>query len=120
MLSVSARWSLPLVFLCLVYIVLISLYSPPSPTIRNNIVFYPPKNAHILEGSEDIFETLYKIGYYTRQPPEPEPKTWVSMGLCYNKNAQFNGKARYPYKDVTPLALLLWKYYLPGVHTIIR
>jgi len=42
------------------------------------------------------------------------------MGLCYNKRAQFNGKSSYPYKDVTPLALLLWGYYLPEVHTIIR
>jgi len=42
------------------------------------------------------------------------------MGLCYSKNAEHNGKSQYPYKDVTPLALLLWRYHLPQVSTIVR
>ena len=28
--------------------------------------------------------------------------------------------ARYPYRDVTPLALLLWRYHLPEVRTLVR
>ena len=31
-----------------------------------------------------------------------------------------NFLARYPYKEVTPLALLLWGYFLPEVRTIVR
>jgi len=42
------------------------------------------------------------------------------MGLCYSENANHNGKSNYPYKDVTPLALLLWQYHLPDVSTIVR
>ena len=47
-------------------------------------------------------------------------KVWVSMGLCYSHNTNLYGKSRYPYKDVAPLALLLWKYHLPTVNTIVR
>ena len=47
-------------------------------------------------------------------------KIWASMGLCYSTNAQFSGKSHYPYRDVTPLALLLWRYHLPEVNTIVR
>lgn len=42
------------------------------------------------------------------------------MGLCYSTNAKKLGKNNYPYKEVTPLALLLWKYHLPQVSTIVR
>ena len=42
------------------------------------------------------------------------------MGLCYSKTEKGFGKSHYPYKDVTPLALLLWRYYLPWVRTLVR
>ena len=42
------------------------------------------------------------------------------MGLCYSKTEKGFGKSHYPYKDVAPLALLLWRYHLPWVRTVIR
>ena len=45
---------------------------------------------------------------------------WASMGLCYSHNTQKYGKKNYPYKQVLPLALLLWRYHLPQVNTIVR
>ena len=47
-------------------------------------------------------------------------KIWASMGLCYSHNTQKHGKKNYPYKQVLPLALLLWRYHLPQVKTIVR
>ena len=51
-------------------------------------------------------------------PPLPLPashfqtnKIWASMGLCYSHNTDKHGKSKYPYKDVAPLALLLWKSF---------
>ena len=45
---------------------------------------------------------------------------WAAMGLCWSETADHHGKGGYPYKDVTPLALLLWRYHLPAVRTIVR
>ena len=45
---------------------------------------------------------------------------WASMGLCYSYNTRVKGKEKYPYKEVAPLALLLWRYHLPQVRTIVR
>ena len=45
---------------------------------------------------------------------------WASMGLCYSYNTPLKGKEKYPYKEVAPLALLLWRYHLPQVRTIVR
>ena len=42
------------------------------------------------------------------------------MGLCYSHNTHKHGKKKYPYKQVLPLALLLWRYHLPQVRTIVR
>ena len=42
------------------------------------------------------------------------------MGLCYSRTEKGFGKSHYPYKDVTPLALLLWRHHLPWVRTLIR
>ena len=58
-------------------------------------------------------------------PPHPAAryqnvKIWASMGLCYSHNTEQYGKRKYPYKDVAPLALLLWRYHLPQVSTIVR
>ena len=47
-------------------------------------------------------------------------KIWASMGLCYSHNTKEHGKSKYPYKDVAPLALLLWRYHVPQVSTIVR
>ena len=49
-----------------------------------------------------------------------ETKLWASMGLCYSHNTQKHRKKNYPYKQVLPLALLLWRYHLPQVKTIVR
>ena len=42
------------------------------------------------------------------------------MGLCYSHNTALHGKANYPYKEIIPLAVLLWRYHLPQVNTIVR
>ena len=42
---------------------------------------------------------------------QKEPKIWVSMGLCFSKNTQLYNKRKYPYAQVTPLAILLWKHF---------
>ena len=47
-------------------------------------------------------------------------KIWASMGLCYNHNTHRNGRKNYPYKEIIPLSLLLWRYHLPQVNTIVR
>ena len=47
-------------------------------------------------------------------------KIWASMGLCYSHNTHEYGKKNYPYKEVLPLSLLLWRYHLPQVNTIVR
>ena len=49
-----------------------------------------------------------------------QTKIWASMGLCYSHNTHKYGKENYPYKQVIPLALLLWRYHLPQVNTIVR
>ena len=59
------------------------------------------------------------------RPPLPvrefrTQKIWASMGLCYNHNTDKHGKSKYPYKDVAPLALLLWRHHLPRVNTLVR
>ncbi len=46
------------------------------------------------------------------QPPRrTPPKLWVSMGLCYSDTTRYFDKARYPYAEVTPLAVLLWNFF---------
>ena len=47
-------------------------------------------------------------------------KTWVSMGLCFSRNTRLHGKSKYPYAQVTPLSILLWKYFLPEVGVLVR
>ena len=70
---------------------------------------------------------LYYQPGQTYGPPLPLPdsqfqtsKIWASMGLCYSYNTEKHGKSHYPYKDVAPLALLLWRYHLPQVNTLVR
>ena len=38
----------------------------------------------------------------------------------YSHNTHYHGKKNYPYRQVLPLALLLWRHYLPQVNTIVR
>ena len=70
--------------------------------------------------------------------PRPRAaRTWASMGLCYSHNTHLHGKARgggyrfekykstalqarYPYKEVAVLSLLLWRHHAPHVSTILR
>ena len=80
----------------LLYILLVCIYRPPPSTIL------PPPHLN------------------NHSPGQVRPRVWASMGLCYSENANHNGKSNYPYKDVTPLALLLWRYHLPEVLTIVR
>ena len=44
---------------------------------------------------------------------------WISMGLCFEKNTERYGKKTYPYTKVTPLAIMLWNYFLPWVKIIL-
>ena len=57
---------------------------------------------------------------FTAPRPVTSRKIWASMGLCFSENTQLHGKSRYPYKDVAPLALLLWRFYVPDVNLIVR
>ena len=44
---------------------------------------------------------------------------WISMGLCFSKNTELHGKKNYPYTEVTPLAILLWRHFVPDVRIIL-
>eukprot|EP00090_Calanus_glacialis_P028353 TRINITY_DN4555_c0_g1_i6.p1 TRINITY_DN4555_c0_g1~~TRINITY_DN4555_c0_g1_i6.p1 ORF type:complete len:346 (-),score=89.34 TRINITY_DN4555_c0_g1_i6:59-1096(-) len=86
-------------FIVLLYIILLCIYRPAPSTLhlpnhQNNHKLNPQSSG--------------------------KPRIWASMGLCYSENARHNGKSNYPYKDVTPLSLLLWRYHLPEVSTIVR
>ena len=48
-----------------------------------------------------------------------ETTIWVAMGLCFSENTMLYGKHNYPYVTVTPLAILLWNYFLPRVKIIL-
>ena len=43
----------------------------------------------------------------------------LEVRVC-SHNTKYHGKKNYPYKQVLPLALLLWRYHLPQVQTIVR
>eukprot|EP00090_Calanus_glacialis_P028351 TRINITY_DN4555_c0_g1_i3.p1 TRINITY_DN4555_c0_g1~~TRINITY_DN4555_c0_g1_i3.p1 ORF type:complete len:344 (-),score=94.51 TRINITY_DN4555_c0_g1_i3:59-1090(-) len=81
----------------IIYLSLFCFYRP-TPTTLNQPLH---RNLHILESHNAT-------------------RIWVSMGLCYSANANHSGKTHYPYKAVTPLALLLWRYHLPEVSTMVR
>ena len=59
-------------------------------------------------------------GGWKRREERGDTMIWASMGLCYSYNTPLKGKENYPYKEVAPLALLLWRYHLPQVRTIVR
>ena len=58
--------------------------------------------------------------FFHSKPRSQKRKVWVSIGLCYSYNTPLHGKSKYPYKDVAPLALALWRYFQPEVSTIIQ
>ena len=68
----------------------------------------------------DLKENESEISKLPKPKSKSNQKVWISMGLCYSHNTQLHGKSNYPYRDVTPLALFLWKYFLPEVSTIIQ
>merc|ERR550539_510273 len=41
------------------------------------------------------------------------------MGLCFSKNTEMYGKEKYPYAEVTPLALILWYHFFPDIRVIL-
>ena len=45
---------------------------------------------------------------------------WISMGLCFDETAKILGKQHYPYTEVTPLAIKLWKHFRPDVKIYIK
>jgi hypothetical protein len=45
---------------------------------------------------------------------------WVSMGLCYDQHTQILGKRTYPYAEVTPMAIKLWKHFRPNVNIYLK
>ena len=53
-------------------------------------------------------QTVIKVNQNKR------PKIWVSMGLCFSETTEKYGKRNYPYAEVTPLGILLWKYFFPN------
>ena len=48
-----------------------------------------------------------------------DPRVWISMSLCLSHNTELHGKKYYPYVQVTPLAIRLWKHYVPTAKVII-
>ena len=57
--------------------------------------------------------TLCKIGKTTHC--HDFRTIWLSMGLCYDENLQIRGKGKYPYTEITPLSVKLWKHFFPEV-----
>ena len=49
------------------------------------------------------------------KPIEPVFRTnkqiWISMGLCFDNKTELYNKAHYPYAEVTPMAIKLWKHF---------
>ena len=44
---------------------------------------------------------------------------WISMGLCFSKNTEMYGKEKYPYAEVTPLAVILWYHFFLDIRVIL-
>jgi len=90
-------------------------------------LYYKMTTGQIIRISQDLTPAKIweSMGLYYSQNKMPRQKLtpskiWASMGLCYSHNTNKYGKKNYPYKEVLPLALLLWKYHLPQVNTIVR
>ena len=42
------------------------------------------------------------------------------MSVCFGKNTKLYNKASYPYTTVTPLSVVLWKFFTPEVNVHVR
>jgi hypothetical protein len=40
------------------------------------------------------------------------------MGLCFSQTTTKFGKSKYPYKEVTPLSILLWSHFFPDTQQV--
>ena len=49
----------------------------------------------------------------------PKRQIWISMALCFSKNTHMYRKKKYPYAQVTPLAILLWNYFFQDIRIIL-
>ena len=72
---------------------------------------------------------ISKSDYHAQQYKQPKPivpryknpnQIWISMGLCYDKTTHLYNKKNYPYAEVTPMAIKLWKYWRPDVKIYIK
>ena len=72
---------------------------------------------------------ISKSDYHAQQYKQPKPivpryknpnQIWISMGLCYDKTTHLYHKKNYPYAEVTPMAIKLWKYWRPDVKIYIK
>ena len=67
-------------------------------------------------------ETNIKIAPLNTNKSEPiaqKRQIWISMGLCFSKNTDMYGKEKYPYTQVTPLAIILWYHFFPDIRIIL-
>ena len=54
------------------------------------------------------------------RPPPAKKKLWISMGLCYSEKTRLFMKSKYPYAEVTPLAVILWRHFAPDAGVLVR
>ena len=87
-------------------------------------ISYDPKNSSTL----DIYTQSSTLTHFPKNDIKNEENgtgssrkqnIWVSMGLCFGNNTERYGKKNYPYTKVTPLAIMLWNYFLPSVKVIV-
>ena len=71
-------------------------------------------NCTIITKSQKEWRTWKTSGLF-----EKKRKIWISMGLCFTKNTEMYGKRKYPYAQVTPLAIILWYHFFPTINVII-
>ena len=64
-------------------------------------------------------EVERSIASPTRPPPAAK-KLWISMSLCYSENTRLFMKSKYPYAEVTPLAVILWRRFAPDAGVLVR
>ena len=62
-----------------------------------------------------IFFYTLQISNYSQKLPR-EPKTYVTMSLCWGENAQELGKEKFPYSEALIFSTQLWHKLTPGEH----
>ncbi len=72
-------------------------------------------------------DNVNRVGSSFSENPKPILPTyhsnhtvWISMGLCYDEHTKILGKKDYPYQEITPLAIRLWKHFRPEVNVYIK